>query len=60
MTVDGTIDSDKELTGAAVLSYIKNYHEGELHVVKVKENSVVIKVTGKMIGTYGLRASYTT
>ncbi len=39
---------------------IKNYHEGELHVVKVKENSVVIKVTGKMIGTYGLRASYTT
>ncbi len=60
MRVDGTIDLDKQMTGDAVLSFIKSYYQSDPEVISIKENSVVMKVTGKMKGAYGLRASYST
>jgi hypothetical protein len=60
MTTDGQIKDGLELDGGAVLTYLKTYYSGELEIIEKKEKSVVIKISGKMKGTYGLRASYTT
>lgn len=60
MRLDGTIDNDKLLSGDAVLSYIKTYYQAEPDIVEVRDNSVIMKVTGTMKSDFGLRASYTT
>jgi hypothetical protein len=60
MTTEGEVIEDQIVSSAAVLSYLKTAFRDDLVILEVKEQSVIVKVTGVVVGTYGSRSYFTT